>query len=396
MHRKGSGRYLSSAAFLASVGVVFFVMWGLYGWLGFSTYTSTSNPFKRKRVYERVCPETGEGSAAPLNHRALQDAVPKAVALITGKLRSRMQDEVIVVLSTTVNREAALHNLPPFLESLQTVVPPLIEQTIVFCLDEASCTQCAALHREPRLCLRMDLGVSSDSLAPVPLGKDFNTRSYWRLTYGRVYATLLIHNEGVNVLSVDVDAVFLKNPFARGEEIPREPHRIAGVVDSKPFDLATTDKNLMLNGGFLYFPATSPKVAIATNKAIQDIWRQSCTQTNEQLVTSEVIKALYRSKDKGDPLQPRILSPEQYRNFCNTKCGGEMALAEVRSVDDLRALEERAKDDPSFKPCVRERRRGWVFFHAACTAWPGGQSTDLAKAKGDVQRAMLMWVKDGL
>ena len=171
-------------------------------------------------MYERVCPQDGEGSAAPLNYAVLVDNISAAISSINRKLRSRLNtDETIAILSTAVNEEAAKHNLPVFLESLKFVEPSLIDQTIIFCLDDPACKQCQRLHNDPTLCLYMDLGVSGESLAPVPHGKDFNSRSYWRLTYGRVYTTLMIHNEGVNVLPVDVDSVFLRNPFSIGEEI---------------------------------------------------------------------------------------------------------------------------------------------------------------------------------
>ena len=204
----------------------------IYGLMGFcvclvvfivyhlSRSADNPNPFKRKRVYERVCPQDGEGSAAPLNYAILLDNISEAVSSINRKLRSRLKtDETIAILSTAVNEEAAKHNLPIFLESLKFVEPSLIDQTIIFCLDDPACKQCQRLHNDPTLCLYMNLGVSGESLAPVPHGKDFNSRSYWRLTYGRVYTTLMIHNEGVNVLPVDVDSVFLRNPFSLGEEI---------------------------------------------------------------------------------------------------------------------------------------------------------------------------------
>jgi hypothetical protein len=35
-----------------------------------------------------------------------------------------------------------------------------------------------------------------------------------------------------------------------------------------------------------------------------------------------------------------------------------------------------------------------VYFHAACTKWPDGKSIDLSKAKGNVQRAIIAWVKE--
>lgn len=388
-------RCFGAVILLSSVSIIIF----------FQAFTSNgeSNPFKRKRVYERICPETGEGSAAPLNFAALDDEIRNAVGLINGKIRSRMNgDEVLAIISTTVNKEAARHNLPPFLESLKTIEPPLIDQTIVFCLDAWAREQCETLHVDPKLCLYMNLGVSEESLAPVVVGldgkpiasgKDFNTRSYWRLTYGRVYTTLRIHDEGVNVLPVDADSVFLKNPLSLGEEIPSEPQRIAGVIDTKPFDLSTTDGQSMLNGGFLYFPATTPKVAIATNKVIRDIWKQSCVQQNEQLVTSNVIKEYYSNKAKGDPLRPRILSIEKYRNFCNTNCGTGQKFESVQSLSDLVALEKEFKENVDFKPCSEERRRGWVYFHAACTFRPEGGSVGLVETKGKIQQAMLLWAR---
>lgn len=331
-----------------------------------------------------VCPETGINSAAPTNHLALSAAIEKAVH----RIRSRNSDAVIV--STTVNKKAAEENLPHFLESLFLVEPPLSNDTIVFCLDEWACNKCSELHVDPELCLYMNLEVSQESLAP---GSDFIGSSYWKLTYGRVFTTLRIHNEGVSVLPVDVDGVFLINPFSLSEEISEKPDSIAGVIDSRPFQLSTGDKSALVNGGFLYFPATNPRSAIATSKVLQDIWKKSCLGGNEQEVTSQVLKELYNSTSSSDPRRPRILSHEKYLSFCSIPCGWD-GFSEIASIEDLHSLEIKMLDKKEFKLCLKEYRRKWVYFHAACATWPDGQSKNLSKAKGYVQKAILKWVQE--
>ena len=345
-------------------------------------------PFRRNELFRRYCPETGPDSAAPSNDVDVSAAIVKAVQHI----RSRNSNAVIVC--TTVNGEAAIQNLPSFLLSLAEIKPPLSLDTIVFCLDEVSLTQCSKHHADPTLCLFMDMGVSGGDLIPLNKSMDFRSRSYWRLTYGRVFATLAIHNEGISVLPVDVDAVFLTNPFVNSEEISRHPDSVAGVVDSRYFNLNTTDEKLLMNGGFLYFPSTTAKSALISNKVLQNIWKQNCIAKNEQVVTSNVIKELYKSLPYGDHYAPQLLSAEKYLNFCHLTCGTGDELKGIRSLDDLHKLEEKFQNNPDFKYCTKPYRKQWVFFHAACTLWPNSNGLGLAKAKGDVVKAIVEWVKE--
>lgn len=379
--RYGNSRTCNFAILLVSLVLILFLISSLY------KRSKERNPFRLNHLFERVCPETGPESAAPKNHVTLSAAIEKAV------LRIRSRNDHAVIVSTTVNKEAAKENLLFFMESLLLLNPPMLFDTIIFCLDNWSCNKCAALHLDPQLCLYMDLGVSEESLAPLLGSKDFNARSYWRLTYGRVFATLRIHSQGVSVLPVDVDAVFLMNPFASTEEISEQPHSIAAVIDSKPFQLHTSDPSLLINGGFLYFPATNPKSAISTNNVLQKIWRQSCIASNEQLVTTEVLKELYNTTSPSDQSRPRILSHEKYLNFCSSPCGTSK-FRDILSIEDLHALEKDMQNKTEFKLCEKENRRKWVFFHAACTKWPDGKSKNIAKSKGAVQKAVLQWVQE--
>jgi hypothetical protein len=135
----------------------------------------------------------------------------------------------------------------------------------------------------------------------------------------------------------------------------------------------------------LYFSATTPKTAISTNKVLKDIWKQSCTATNEQIVTTNVIKKLYRSKASNNLERPKILNHEKYLNFCNTNCGSDN-FRKVKSLSDLHYFEEEMKDKLDFKVCSKEYRKEWVFFHASCTQWPDEKPAGLSKAKGAVQK----------
>jgi hypothetical protein len=363
------------------LSLVFFFVFG-----PFIFSKGKSNPFRRRHIYERVCPETGKNSAAPLNFQDLSISIPRAVNKI------QLHRKNAVIISTTANKEAANYNLPYLFESLASLKPPLINSTIVFCLDKWSCEKCKSLHVDSELCIYMDLGISSESLAPVSGGKDFKARSYWRLTYGRVYATLKIHNEGVSVLPIDADALFFKNPFT-SEEVLQFPDKIAGVIDDQPVDLSNNTQSTFLNGGLLYFPATTTKSAILTNNVLKDIWKQSCIEQNEQLVTTGVIRNLSRSLPLDDPYMPRILNVDKYLNFCSNPCGS-LDFREITSLNHLHLLEGKMKGKPEFKLCTKAYRKDWVYFHAACTKWPDGKSIDLSKAKGDVQRAIIAWVKE--
>jgi hypothetical protein len=89
-----------------------------------------SNPFRRRHIYRRVCPETGKDSAAPLNFQDLSITIPRAVKKI------QLHRKNAVIISTTANKEAATYNLPYLFESLASLKPPLINSTIVFCLDK--------------------------------------------------------------------------------------------------------------------------------------------------------------------------------------------------------------------------------------------------------------------
>jgi Nucleotide-diphospho-sugar transferase len=371
------------AIIVFSLLISFFVITPLY------QRRKEKNPFRRNHVFERVCPETGSESAAPKNHAALSEAIATAV------LRIQSRNKNSVIISSTVNKEAAKENMIHFMESLLLLTPPMLFNTIIFCLDKWSCHKCAALHLDPALCLYMDLGVSEESLAPLLGSKEFSNRSYWRLTYGRVFTTLRIHSQGVSVLPVDVDAVFLNNPFAATEEISERPDSIAAVIDSIPFELSTGDTSLLINGGFLYFPATTPKASITTNNVLQKIWSQSCMAENEQVVTTHVLKELYNTTSPSDPTRPRILNHEKYLNFCNLPCGSnEFKFNEILSLEDLHTFEKNMHNRTEFKLCAKENRKKWVFFHAACIKWHDGHGRNLAKNKGKVQQAILQWVRE--
>jgi len=339
--------------------------------------------------------------ASPLNRFELDEALSDRVA--------NHVDGSAVVLYTSVNAEAALHNLPPFLESLAKVEPPLINSTIVLCLDVVACSRCALLHHRPSLCVRMDLGISDGSLAPG--GNDAIDRDYWRLTFGRVYATLKIHALGKSVLPLDVDSVMLKNPFTSDNALGKRPNDLAATLDVHPFSFQVNHKETMkrlngslamLNGGFLYFPATSPSIWKRTGEILKKIWSYSCKpKSNEQWITTKTLREVYEEERKNPnkkraaneaPLfDPQILPKEQYPSFCNTNCGSTM-FAATTSLAELEALEKLHTGKASFHTCEAKTRRNWVFFHAACITWPEDQKAQIAKAKGLVQRAILLWV----
>ncbi len=187
------------------------------------------------------CPLSGIHSSAPRN---VDFDVKLAASLLSLKKHGHQS-----FLCTTVNKEAAIHNMPPFIASISSISHTLLSTLIVFCLDEYACNMCIEVHSSDR-CIFMDLGTSTESLAPgsnTALSDD-----YWRVTYGRVYATMSVHSHNVNVLAVDVDAVFLQDPFAPGNGIHERPNDIAVVSDTHPFTFSYNDKQ-GINGGFIYF-----------------------------------------------------------------------------------------------------------------------------------------------
>jgi hypothetical protein len=212
--------------------------------------------------------------------------------------------------------------------------------------------------------------------------------------YGRVFVTLTLHAEGVTVVPVDVDSVLLRNPFSPGEELHRNPHGIAGVVDTQLPDLLNEREKLLMNGGFLYFPATTPQVAILTHEAIQEVWKQSCMTQNEQLVTTGVIRQLAKKLRSEPTLMPRVLSAAEYVNFCCLHCGTEAFPAAV-SLKELQDLDRSMLGRPEYAPCSPQARKKWVFFHAACAKWPDEGKEYYARSKGLALEAVYDWVRSG-
>ena len=336
----------------------------------------------KHKTYPSPCPVFGPGSAEPRNVTTFLTNLGFAV-------RSVLDSGQRVVVYTTVNAEAATNNLPHFLTSCAKVSPSLIPNVIIFCLDSSACRLCESAHPVIR-CVHMDLGVSGGSLAP-GVG-DQTEKDYWRLTYGRVFATLKIHSFNISVLTVDVDSVFFRNPLAPGEAIAKRPNDIALVTDRKQFNIQVRDKSVA-NGGFIYFPATTPRTTSETREIINRIWSHSCFPSkSEQMVTSKVLRDYYQeSVAKGKTFSPSVLSKSHYLSYCNTDCNNSN-FSSITSVKELQKMEKSFTGQPNERACRPNNRRQWVFFHMACIAWPHGRSEELSAAKGQSQQAMLEWV----
>jgi hypothetical protein len=79
----------------------------------------------------------------------------------------------------------------------------------------------------------------------------------------------------MNLLAVDVDSVFLQNPFARGNGLFERPNDIAVVADKKPFTFRFGDKT-PINGGFLYFPGKQSRAAAFSLEVLEAVWSRNC------------------------------------------------------------------------------------------------------------------------
>lgn len=370
-------RLTSSQVYLALVGVLLVT--------GGSWFLLSHN--------ETKCPVSGPGSSAPLNEAEFLINLDVGMDLIrhAGNASSDHQPNII---STCINQEAAIHNFPTFMHSVANVHPPLTPYLLVFCLDELSCKRCRqpqhGLHHSQ--CIYMNLGVAGNSLAPG--GADDQDADYWRLTYGRVFATVAMVRPGVNVIPVDVDAVFLQNPFNPGNGIHERPNDIAVVQDTAPFTFKYGDKT-PINGGFIYFPAAEPAAYHYSRQAVDSIWSRNChPRSNEQLVTSSVLRFMSREHAHAENFQPHMLPVDQYLNFCSTDCGTGLEFSSINSIVDLRKLERKWASNAGFSQCDASARAKWVYFHAACLnkdVLVGKNS--VARAKGAIQRAVYEWVK---
>ncbi len=204
---------------------------------------------------------TKQSSQSLPNPSVIATAAAKVAASTAKKIVTSNPLMENTIVTTTVNEAAAIHNLPTFIQSIKACDPPFDHQLIIFCLDDAACKQCSLLHQKDH-CLYMNLGISSDSLAPNK-EESANRLDYFRLTYGRVYTSVLLSQMGVNVLPVDIDAIFLQNPFLPGNGLYEAPYDIAVVSDIKPFRFHKRD-GIPLNGGFLFFPTATTGGSMAT------------------------------------------------------------------------------------------------------------------------------------
>ena len=353
----------------------------------FSYASSVEVPFNDTQHINEDCPMTGPGSIAPVNFEVVNIDIRNAV------LRIIQRQPKAIIISATANREASKWNLPVLFDSLLRVEPAFLNNTIIFSSDRSAQHRCANLHIDPSLCIYTDLRVSSESL--VPGSNTQSTDNYWRIAYARMYGTMKIHEEGISVLQVDIDTVFLKNPFASPEELFEHPESMAGVVDTSPFSMTAIDEHVSMNAGFLFFPAATHKSAIVTNTALRAIWSKSCKYRikSEQARTTDIMKEMARTMPINDTLTPRLLSSEKYLNFCSTDCGTPK-FSEIQSIHDLRILEKEMEGKSTFRMCTKEIRRNWVFFHSACIAWPDSKGAGLSKAKGRVQEAIIGWAEE--
>jgi hypothetical protein len=339
---------------------------------------------------ETSCETSGPDSSAPINEADFLRDLDLGVAYLKSLSASAPPFEGNVV-STCINEEAAIHNFPAFMHSIINVKPTLTTSLLVFCLDAAACKACRDHGLTAAQCIYMNLGIAGNSLAPG--GSDKQDQDYWRLTYGRVFATVALVRPGINAVPVDVDAIFLQNPFAPGNGIHARPHDLAVVSDIAPFTFKYGDKT-PINGGFLYFPGKQSAAFRYSKEIVNRIWSKNCQpKSNEQLVTSSVLRYMSRKYAASIDYRPHMLPVEQYLNFCSTDCGTGQEFSSIGSIQDLRKLEEKWRDSEKFASCSVEGRKKWVYFHAACLNKDILQDKgEVARAKGAIQRAVYEWV----
>lgn len=330
-----------------------------------------------------TCPVDGPNSSAPLNLVQFNSNVEEVVRYLTSQ-------SISTVVCTSINEEAAKYNFIPFLDSVSTVSPSLNNRLVIFCLDRSALELCHLKHNAKQ-CIFMDLGISGNSLAPG--GNDKSNNDYWRLTFGRVYATIALHKQNVNVLAVDVDAVFLQNPFNQGNGIYEAPNDVAVVSDIAPFTFKYGSK-VPINGGFLYFPGVDPVARKFSREILDKIWEKNCMpQKNEQLVTSSVLRFMSRKYAKNDRYNPHMLPASQYHNFCSTDCGTGLEFSSILSLQDLHSMDQKMSGNPKYT-CDATARNSWVYFHAACLNKEHQTKDNVARAKGMIQSAVYQWVKE--
>lgn len=346
----------------------------------------------RKLIGVQKCSREGRLSGAPINHIEFAMNLHKAILILLNEGHQN-------IVYTTANAAAATYNLEPFLISLSSVLPPMNRFTVIMCLDNEACSRCRQIHI-PYLCVYMNLGVGKGSLAPkIKLSNGshvIDTNNYWRLTFGRYYAPVLIMERfQVSVTSVDIDSIFLKNPFASGQVLYRNPN-IAVAADSAPYHIDIND-NTIINGGFFYLPALNWRSWKLSNEVVSRVWSFNCKPRNISFVNDQdIISLVLRNtlkyeKSKQRQFQITHLPMKLYRNYCNTDCGGKY-FKYAYTLKDLMSLEKN-KSSFNSSECGLEERKNWVFFHTCCIPWPENDHKKLALAKGLAQRGLYEWLQ---
>lgn len=339
-----------------------------------------------------TCPLEGPGSLSPKNIKLFKEKVSSVVSSISAESKRKTENTIVC---TFVNGDAAEYNLPIFIKSISTYSSSILPVLIIFCVDVTALTHCHAKHVS-NLCIFMDIGITSESLSPV--GNERRNKDYFRLTYGRLYATLTLHKLNINVMPVDVDALFLQNPFDKKNGIIDRINDIAVVSDIKPFLFSYKDKT-PINGGFLYLPGFQCEGAYYTRELLDKVWENNChPEKNEQLKISSILRYMtkkyyYSSKPHKD-FTPHMLPVKKYLNFCSTKCGENNIFSSILSIEDLHKLESENKNSQGFNDCSMASRKEWVYFHVACGLNTTKYGSELAYYKAKQQNAILTWVSE--
>jgi hypothetical protein len=338
-----------------------------------------------------ACNQIGPGTSAPNDLDNFHSDLSKSIA-------SFEQQNIETILYTTINSEAAINNFPVFIQSILTVVPPLIQHILIFCLDPYACEMCRKLIN-PIMCVKMDFGVGTQSLAPYVITNNTKIidKNYFKLTFGRFYAAkYILNNYKISVVSADVDSIFLRNPFAVGEALYNQ-RRISTVMDAKEFHVKIKDGTI-INGGFIYFPAISSNSWQLSKTVINKIWNYNCKShlQDDQLIISHVLRKEYSAR-KNTKYQFNIntLPGDQYLSYCNTNCGEFSRFANASTIDELHSIEQEYSNHSHFiNKCTPSKRRKWVFFHVCCIVWPHGDRNLLSIGKSKNQKTLIKWVDE--